>query len=149
MNLLNEFKNHLLQNSSKATAKNYLSDLNNYFAWFTKTKMINPLSDPDLFFKTHSFKTLREYKESLIEIGVSSSTIKRRFAALKRFDQFSFKENLSSSDPMSEIKSISLPKDENILLGFKKYLEKEKNSQSTIKNYISDINHFLNWTKSN
>ena len=149
MNLPSEFKNHLLQNSSKATAKNYLSDLNNYFAWFTKTKMIDPLSDPDLFFKTHSFKTLKEYKESLIDAKASSSTIKRRFAALKRFDQFASKENLSSSDPMSEIKSISLPKDENILLGFKKYLEKEKNSQSTIKNYISDINHFLNWTKSN
>ena len=149
MNLLSEFKNHLLQNSSKATAKNYLSDLNNYFAWFTKTKMINPLSDPAVFFKTHSLKTLREYKESLIEIGVSSSTIKRRFAALKRFDQFTFKENLTFSSPMSEIQGISLPKDENILLGFKKYLEKEKNSQSTIKNYISDINHFFNWTKSN
>lgn len=149
MNLLSGFKNHLLENSSKATVKNYLSDINNYFAWFTKTKMIDPFSDPDLFFKAHSFKTLREYKESLVNAKASSSTIKRRFAALKRFDQFTFKENLSSSKPMSEIKGISLPKDENILSGFKKYLEKTDNSQSTIKNYVSDINHFLNWTKAN
>ena len=35
---------------------------------------------------------------------------------------------------------------EKILEQFKSYLEKEKKSHSTVKNYLSDLNHFFLWT---
>jgi site-specific recombinase XerD len=43
----------------------------------------------------------------------------------------------------------TLPELTDLLGDFRKYLEKEKTSPLTIKNYLSDVRHFLGWLEGN
>ncbi len=152
--LLNQFRNFLLdpgesQNKtlSGVTIKNYTSDLNRFFSWLsTQPEFVpqNPLLEQitaekiDLYLKH-------------LRLNSPLSTLNRHTASLRRFSVFLSLKYQLKLPPITTINtssspSISVP---NILSQFKKYLEQQKRSHSTIKNYISDLNHFFIWVANN
>jgi len=90
------------------------------------------------------------------------NTINRRLASIRRFSTFlSSKYGLNSdlqeaknqtkgtSSPNNLLQNNdddSLPTIKKILDHFKVFLVKEKKTHSTIKNYVSDLNHFFAWS---
>ncbi len=77
------------------------------------------------------------------------STLNRHTASLRSFSTFlklKYQIELSPITPTStspsSSASISIP---NLLSQFKNYLKQQKKSHSTIKNYLSDLNHFFIW----
>jgi len=97
-------------------------------------------------------ETLEEYKKDLRQSRTPLSTINRRLSALRKFGQFGLKQGWLTENPARQVaNSQSLANNSNssfeILESFQKQLEKEKVSPLTIKNYLSDLRHFLSWLK--
>lgn len=81
-------------------------------------------------------------------------TINRRLSSLRKLSEFLLKTKLLEFDFCAGVKNIQLiqekpktDKTESILLDFHQYLENEKISKNTIKNYLSDIKQFFNWVE--
>ena len=146
MDLPEAFRLHLKsQNASPATQKNYVADVNNFIKWLHQNHDLtgqNVLSyiTPDI---------IEDYKKDLQKNQTPLSTINRRLSALRKLSQFIFQQGWLKVDPLTQVENIrpanpQLPHDKT-LLEFAKYLTEKKTSQVTIKNYLSDIKHFLGW----
>jgi len=101
---------------------------------------------------------LEEYKQDLLLYRTPLSTINRRLSALRKFGQFGKAQGWISENPAGKVGNLHLrgvkahlggvfaqnyPSE--VLADFQKHLEKEKVSPLTIKNYLSDLRHFLGW----
>ncbi|KKU01364.1 MAG: hypothetical protein UX88_C0042G0002 [Candidatus Woesebacteria bacterium GW2011_GWC2_47_16] len=91
----------------------------------------------------------REYKIFLTQNN-TPRTVNRRLSTLRHLSRFLLTSQLSNSDFMEGILNITgdthqAPLIHPLLSQFKKNLEAEKVSKNTIKNYLSDIKHFINW----
>ena len=81
-------------------------------------------------------------------------TINRKLSALRRFSSFLYSKELLSFDFADNLQNISLNASKktvdfySVVEDFKKHLEGNKASKNTIKNYLADIRHFLNWIDS-
>lgn len=150
MNLPNQFKIYLkTQGNSPITIKNYLSDLGNFLNWLHQSTGINHQIAGKSIFGLFTQETLEEYRQSLIRENIPSKTINRRFSTLRKFGQFGQSQQWLKKNPAKKIKNIpeteKISTSEQILEEFKNHLEKEKISRITIKNYLSDLRHFLTW----
>lgn len=156
MNLPRVFKLYLLsQKTSPVTIRNYLSDLNNFFDWFHQETGINHFVAGKSIFGLFTQETLEEYQKFLVQKNIPTTTINRRFSTLRKLGRFAQAQGWLKDNPAEKIKNVStsLPADAmhqalqagEVLMKFQKHLEKEKISPMTIKNYLSDIKHFLNW----
>lgn len=152
------FLNYLAnKNLSKHSLKNYKSDLNHFASWIVLKvrsygSLVNSLEDALPFL---SRETASEYKEYLSENKIPLKTINRRLSTMRHLAEFLVKENLCDFNFMTGIenkrnqsinKEISLKP---IVDDFKAFLEAEKVSSSTLKNYMSDINQFMDWLAKN
>ena len=140
INLPESFRNYLkTQKVSLATVKNYVADINHFLKWFRNHHQVTGQNILRFF----TDKTLVQYKKHLLTKNSPLSTINRRFSALRKFGQFAQSKGWLKKNPAIRTQSIE-PK---IIVKFKKHLEKEKISPITIKNYLSDLRHFLAWLK--
>jgi|GEM_PF-2482322 len=136
-------------NVSEKTLRYYKSDLALFTAWLVfKIKSLGADCEnlqEALPFLTN--KTAEEYKEFLIKNGNSVQTINRRLSTLRTLSKFLLDNNFLSFNFAKNIKNISkaviVPPLERVVTEFSNYLEVQKASFLTRKNYLADINQFL------
>jgi len=146
---------------SAVSIKNYLSDMRHFFAYCAAIESNgNPPTVQEVFQNITKYIDLYsvEQKKSF----TPQSTTNRRLSSIRRFSTFlAAKFGLVSSlqnsiqplsraqnpfDTSNNSEDDSLPTIKKILDHFKLFLTKEKKSHSTVKNYISDLNHFFAWS---
>lgn len=143
----------LKQHVSGVTRKNYRSDLRNFFNWLVHTIQTSGEPVPvDLKLLIAKIKTeqLEEYKHSLLLSGTPQATINRRLSSLRMLFRFAQTQGWISDSPIEFIRNIAInePKTsspQKLLGQFRQSLIEEGASETTVKNYVSDVNEFLNW----
>jgi site-specific recombinase XerD len=134
MEIIDSYKLWLQSKSySDATIRNYLVDLRKYFSF----------SSPDKIFNQDN---LSSYFQNINQ----DQNYKRFLASLSKFFQFALDQKLISENPFPKaLKNTSEPSQsiENIINNYQEQLEAKKFSLSTIRNYINDIQQFINWAK--
>ena len=149
MNLPEKFRTYLkTQGLSSVTIKNYVADINHFLDWLYQTTHVHHRVAGKNIFGLFTIETLKEYKTDLADENTPPTTINRRLSALRRFGQFGLQIGGLNQNPVLKIKNVvsetKTPK-QNLLAKFQKSLEKEEISPLTIKNYLSDLRHFLTW----
>lgn len=147
---LNELK---LSGLSQNSIKFYKSDISSFVSWFKlelrKTGILAEDFKDILPFVKLSFG--ESYKKNLILGSTPAVTINRKLSVLRRFSSFLYSKEFLSFDFAKNLQNISIapsPKAINfhaITEDFRKHLEENKASKNTIKNYLADVHHFLNW----
>ncbi|OGL56967.1 hypothetical protein A2410_00525 [Candidatus Shapirobacteria bacterium RIFOXYC1_FULL_38_24] len=123
---------------SDSTVRNYLVDINKYISF----------TDDHLLFDE---STLKNYFESVS----SHPNYPRTLASLKKFFQFALDQKLIEKNSFkSALRSASrtgqaclATTTESLIPSFQTYLESKKKTPATIKNYINDIQQFINWAE--
>lgn len=141
---------------SPKSFKNYKSDLNHFLAWaILKVRSygsyIESLTDATPFL---SVRLANEYKNYMARNSFPIKTINRRLSTLRHLSRFLLSSQAIDNDFMTQIENVSEAKPKKskltpIISEFQGYLESEKTSPNTIKNYISDIRQFLIWLETN
>ncbi len=140
---------------SPLTIKNYKSDLNHFSAWLIlKVRSLGisaeKLSECLPFI---SKKISVDYRNFLMENSVPHITINRRLSSLRHLAKFLVSSQILDFDFMDELPNLDFSSKRSnpfsIIGEFEKHLATEKASESTIKNYLSDIRHFLTWLETN
>ena len=152
MSLPELFRLHLQsQKVSSVTVKNYVADINNFLDWLaTKTGVKHQVAGNSVF-GLLTRETIEEFKTDLTQEGAPLATINRRLSALRKFGQFGLAQGWLTRNEATRVKNLrsletkERTPNEKVLTEFRKHLEQEKISQITIKNYLSDLRHFLSW----
>ena len=149
MNLPELFKNYLkTQKISSVTIKNYVADINNFFNWLERKTQIKYQVAGTAVLGLFTKETIEEYKK---DQTAPLSTINRRLSALRKFGSFIQSQGWINNNPALEItnseREIKKEASKDILNDFKQDLKEENISMVTIKNYMSDLRHFLSWLK--
>lgn len=154
MNLPEQFKLYLIgQKSSPLTIKNYLSDVRQFFDWLAKKTGIHYQAAGPSIFGIFTQETIEEYQQDLLSAKNPPSTINRHLSALRKLGEFAKQRGWLTENPAVKVANINPQKakiletkgEEKILEEFRADLEKEKISPLTIKNYLVDLRHFLDW----
>jgi len=173
MDLPKFFRTYLIsQGCSPLTVKNYLSDVKNFFDWLATKTGIHYQVAGKAIFGIFTKETILEYQQDLLSAKTPPSTINRHLSALRKLGEFARNQGWLSENPAVKIGNVTakqyrfsgggrlsaevsaqtkgtLPEWTNLLGDFREYLEKEKTSSLTIKNYLSDLRHFLAWLEGN
>lgn len=141
---------------SKVSVKNYKSDLSHFLSWsILKLKSFGSYAENILeiipFINKDFFN---EYKSYMAENKIKAKTINRRLSTLRSFSRFLVSINALDQDFTDGIQNVGLKessavrlKDADIVSRFRESLTSDKKvSDNTIKNYVSDVKSFLNWT---
>jgi len=152
MNLPELFRHYLkTQKISSVTIKNYVADIRNFLDWLAAKTGVRYQVAGKSTFGLLTQETIEEYKTDLANKHTPLSSINRRLSALRKFGQFGLSHGWLVKNEASQVRNLraspidrQLP-NERILTEFRKHLEAEKVSQITIKNYLSDLRHFLSW----
>lgn len=141
---------------SPKSHKNYRSDLNHFIAWAilkirTFGSYVESLSDMVPFL---SAELCREYKNYMSQNSAPAKTINRRLSTLRHLSRFLTMTQVVDEDFMGGIENTLLRAkkiqgSDPVVEDFKHFLEAEKVSPNTIKNYISDIKQFMTWLENN
>jgi site-specific recombinase XerD len=140
MNLSAQFKTYLLnqkQPASKATVKNYLSDLNRFIAWF-EAKYAHNFTAGEV-----SPETLVTFKNESLALR-SASSVERNLSSLRKFFTYASLEGITTRSPFEANDRIE-ELDPWRILDFKNFLFVVHSSPLTIKNYIIDVKQFKSW----
>lgn len=154
MSLPTLFSNYLkIQNTSPVTAKNYLADFRHFLNWLGRRTGLNPQVVDQSVFLFFNEETIEEYKKDQLKDHLPVSSINRRLSALRKVEQFAFLRGWLKKPAMVMIKNARLaftPQTSGqILKKFKESLRRERISSIFVKNYLSDLRHFLGWTGKN
>jgi site-specific recombinase XerD len=140
------------QGLSKGSVRNYVADLNRFTQWFESTyqtqfnqSLISPSS-------------LSQYEKFLSTSQVPKSTLKRHIISLHKFLSWtnpkqSFIRNVSkkikilSNNYISQTYS-SLLSVNKILSQYSEFLQTQKLSKGSIRNYSADLHRFITWYES-
>jgi site-specific recombinase XerD len=141
---------------SPASHKNYRSDLGHFIAWaILKIRSIGSYVESLTEIVPFLSNDLgREYRNFMSENSVPAKTTNRRLSTLRHLSKFLLGNHITDHDFTKDIENVSSNSIKKITVhpifnNFKSYLENEKVSPNTIKNYLSDIRHFLTWLESN
>jgi site-specific recombinase XerD len=146
---------------SAVSVKNYLSDLRHFLAFCASISTEDtPPSVQEVFQSISKYVNL--YTDEQRRSFTPQNTVNRRLASIRRFSTFLSTQyglqtgtetlSVTSKSAFSHVTdavnndTASLPTISKILEHFKLYLVKEKKTHSTIKNYVSDLNHFFAWS---
>jgi len=141
---------------SPRSHKNYRSDLGYFLSW-TILKIrsfgayVESLTEVVPFLNADLG---REFKNYMSENGVPVKTINRRLSTLRHLSRFLTESHVIDHDFADKIVNISSnlnkkPSTDPIFNDFRSFLQSKKVSPNTIKNYLSDVRHFLAWLESN
>lgn len=130
--VLNSFKSWLISKSySSSTTRNYLSDVNRYLQNSTEN-----------YFSPESVSS---YLSSIND----DQNKNRYLSSLSKFFQFALDQHLISLNPLKASQKPKLPGPQEALSQYQSFLTKKSFSPMTIKNYLNDIQQFIDWLKSN
>ncbi len=145
MSFLTEFRNYLFSQknpSSKATVKNYLSDVSRFIKWLAQQ---NPTGKVEFEPSLVTPEIIEQFRESS---SLTTSSLERNLSSLRKFFHFLVLEGVISQSPFKPITHNPSPiTDPYRLREFKDYLYVYNASGLTIKNYLMDIRNFLKWAK--
>ena len=139
---------------SSVSISNYRSDIHQFSLWFARRislsgVFVESLSDILPFLKSNLGKI---YKSHLTEMELPVSSLNRHLSSLRRLSRFLLSRGFLTFDFMQEAGNLTkykngdnTPGSESFLAGFEKHLSLESSSKNTVKNYVSDVRHFLNW----
>lgn len=139
---------------SPKSFKNYKSDISHFTGWLIfKAKtwgvLAETLTDTIPFLNKD---LASEYKEYLLENKIATKTVNRRLSTLRHLANFFLISQILDFDFMegvmninSQNSSIQRGKYQYLIQGFNDHLVSQKASPNTIKNYLSDIKHFIFW----
>jgi site-specific recombinase XerD len=135
---------------SPKSHKNYRSDISHFSGWFLLTirkwgVITNEFSEAIPFI---NHKSATEYKHFLIQNKVADKTINRRLSTLRHLSRFLTASQVLDFNFMNGITNISQVSATDtypLLPRFEKFLNKEKASNNTIRNYVNDVKQFLAW----
>ena len=137
---------------SPRSHKNYRSDLGYFLSWTILRirsfgAYVESLTEVIPFLNTDLG---REFKNYMAENSVPPKTINRRLSTLRHLSKFLTQSHVVDKDFAGGIENISSnfnkkPGISPVFNDFRSFLENEKVSPNTIKNYLSDIRHFLAW----
>lgn len=141
------------QKVSRKTLRDYRADVSHFSAWailHLKSSGVN-ISGFDSLLPHLSARLVANYKGYHLENGLPESTTNRRLSSLRNLSRFLLGEGLITEDPTRPVSNLRRePKVEEklgaVLEEFKRHLQKDGVSQITLKNYISDVRHFLAWS---
>lgn len=153
----NEFAKYLESlGISPKSHKNYRSDLSHFIGWaILKIRSfgsyVESLSEIVPFLTLDLAKNYRGY---MTQNSVPAKTVNRRLSTLRHLSRFLTATQIIDLDFMSGIENVGIGTKEKlnsdpIVNDFRAFLEAEKVSSSTIKNYLSDIKQFLAWLETN
>lgn len=155
MSLPKKFESYLLESLrvSGKTLRDYRADLSHFSGWailYLKSQGVI-IENFDSVVPYFSSQLIAGYKGYHLENGIPESTINRRLSTLRNLARFLILAGLIQNDPTRIVSNLrkELADEEKITIlieDFKKHLEKEGISRITLKNYISDIRHFLAWS---
>lgn len=132
---------------STSTVDNYLVDGLKFLQWLanylTKLKFAIIPSQPTTFIAYADHEIVNEYRKHLMLHESSPATINRRIAGLKKLLEFTVEAGYLSDNPAQTLKNAALFDPKKTLSEFKNWLEKEELTDTTIKNYLADVRHFL------
>ncbi len=145
LEILSHFRSFLSESRLSAVSiKNYLSDIRRFFEWLqTGTGSQGRLQDI-------SGSSIDGYLNHLQNRNTPVSTINRFLASYRRLVTFlKIEYRYEIINPKILVKP-DVPVDhrlspEKLKEQFASYLTKERKSPATIKNYLSDLNHFWSW----
>lgn len=136
---------------TRKSLKNYKSDLSHFTGWMLFRLQTWGVTGESLKEAVPflSKKISEEYKAYLSENKVPDKTINRRLSTLRHLSRFLLYSQIVSFDFMDGITNMG-PKQNKpamvpLLSEFRRHLEREKVSDNTIKNYLSDIKQFIYW----
>lgn len=138
---------------SGKTLRNYRADLSHFSGWAVlhlQSAGVKIVSS-DGILPHFSAQLIAIYKGYHLENKIPERTTNRRLSTLRNFARFLLSEGQITQDPTSSISNLRREQDFKEKLiplteEFVRHLEEEKVSKITIKNYLSDIRHFLNWS---
>ncbi len=141
--LIANYKSSLEKTHSKLTVKNYLSDINQFVAWFANTE--GEQFQPDLLTKS-TISAYQLYLESPTENNQTYAfkSSKRHLSSLRSFTAYLTTEGLIDENPFT-LPPAELTVDPWKLKDFKNFLYENSSSDLTIKYYINDIRSFSKW----
>ena len=159
-NLPQQFKLYLQNHgASSVTVKNYLSDFNHFWGWLIlrlKSRAVSlDLQKSITLITKVTPLVINDYKEFLLVNKTPVKTINRRLSTLRKWGGFCLSQKWLASNPAKEVANVSEKRkkvktaSQHILVRFREDLEKEKVSPVTIKNYLSDLRHFLAFLEAN
>lgn len=141
---------------SPKSHKNYRSDLTHFTGWVILKirsfgSYIETLTDAIPFLNSD---LSNEYKLFLSENKIPVKTINRRLSTLRHLGKFLVADGLHDKNFMEGVENISEGKSgmrspNRVLSDFQGYLETQKVSKNTTKNYVSDVRQFLAWLETN
>lgn len=141
---------------SPKTHKNYRSDLNHFTGWvILKVRSFGSyaetLTDSIPFLDS---KLAKEYRNYMLENKIPAKTINRRLSTLRHLAKLLVTEQLADLNFMDGIENVGDGTSRHVSFGnvvedYTAYLEAEKVSRSTVKNYTSDVKQFLSWLENN
>jgi len=145
--LIIDFKDFLASKKlTKTSIKNYLSDIRQFLKWTANSD-----------FSSFTPAVFSTYKSSLVSSSISTKTINRSLTSLRKFGQFLKQEKLLMANPADKLNNIqagqrkkilfSLKLSSKILKNFSQALNQENLKPATVKNYVLDVNQFLQWLK--
>ncbi len=136
--------------------KNYRSDLSHFLGWLilrlrSYGSYVETLTEAVPFLNKN---IATEYKNYMIENSQPIGSVNRRLSTLRHLSRFMVATQIVNSDFTTGIENIAqnrpAPKMSfDIVDDFKVFLEAEKVSSSTLKNYVSDVRQFLSWLDEN
>ena len=152
-NIIRPFSLYLKsQKVSENTLRNYLADTRHFFSWLSKDYSDLALNEPNIIAQNISTDVFKNYKKFLRSNGVPSSTINRRLSTLRKLSSFFVSQGWRQNNPGKKITNITSKKETDfywqVLDRFAKTLKIEGKSDSTIRNYLSDIRGFLGFCHS-
>lgn len=144
---------------SSKSHKNYRSDLTHFTSWaILKIRSFGSFAES--LSETIPFlgkELALDYKNYMAKNSTPSKTINRRLSTLRHLSRFLTSTQFIDADFMEGVENIlagggsarKKPQENSAINEFKAFLEAEKISPNTIKNYLSDIKQFMSWLEDN
>ena len=141
------------QRVTENTLRNYLVDVRHFLSWLTNFYPELISDKPNIIAQNISPVIFNKYKDFLKSNQIASSTINRRLSTLRKLSQFFVSQGWRQTNPGKKVTNITSKKVNGsywqTLNNFAKSLKSEGKSQSTIRNYLSDVRGFLNFLTEN
>jgi site-specific recombinase XerD len=120
------------RNYSSSTIRNYLVDVNKY---------LSTISSSDIFSTT----ALNNYLSTIKD----PNYLRRSLASLNKLCLFGLDQNYIRQNPIKkyrqQLSQAFIPDLQDIIKQYETYLIKKKRSLSTIRNYLNDLQQYINW----
>lgn len=144
--LIRDFEIYLSQRGvSDKTLRNYRSDLYHFFSFVQDNFSV--LHESSLI-ANFSPEGIEKYKQHHFKNQTPLATLNRRLSTLRSFARFLKLPYLIQNVSDSGLKQ-SISGSRKVLLDYKKHLVRESVAAPTLRNYLSDVRHFLAWIEAN